>query len=118
MKTQSKGIRIASRVVLSVAMAALLLPAYALLFIAPAFEKMFEKSQATLPASTAMLLSIPPMGYIVIFALLMIGLIVKEVLIRNKKVTLVVNAVTVFGVFLFLSFFLWIMYLPIHQAGG
>jgi type II secretory pathway component PulF len=118
MKTQSKGLRIASLVVLSVAVAALLLPAYALLFILPVFEEMFENSQAAIPASTALLLSISPMGYIFIFALLMIGLIVKEVLIRNKKVTLVVNAVAVIGVFLFLFFFLWIMYLPIHHAGG
>jgi type II secretory pathway component PulF len=118
MKTQSKGLRIASLVVLSVAAAALLLPAYALVFIAPVFEEMFENSQASLPASTAWLLSVPPMGYFIIFALLMIGLIVKEVLIGNKKVTLAVNAVTVFGVFLSLFFFIWIMYLPIHHAGG
>ncbi len=117
MIAQTKRLRIASLVVLSVALAALLLPAYALLFIAPVFEEMFEKSQATLPASTALLLSIPPMGYIALFALLMIGLIVKEVLIGNKKVTLAVNAVTVFGVFLFLFFFIWIMYLPIHHGG-
>jgi hypothetical protein len=38
--------------------------------------------------------------------------------IRNKKVTLAVNAVTVFGVFLFLFFLIWIMYHPIHHAGG
>jgi type II secretory pathway component PulF len=120
MKTQSrsKNLRIASLVVLSVAAAALLLPAYALVFIAPVFEEMFENSQATLPASTALLLSIPPMGCIFIFALMMIGLIVKEVLIRNKKVTLAVNAVTVFAVFLFLFFFIWIIYLPIHHAGS
>jgi type II secretory pathway component PulF len=96
----------------------LLLPAYALIYIGPVFGEMFKDFQTALPVLTSLLLSIPPTAYIVFFALLILGIIVKEVMIRNKRVTFVVNAAIIVSIFPFLFFFMWIMYLPIHRAAG
>jgi type II secretory pathway component PulF len=115
---QSKAFRIASLVALGVATMTLLLPAYALIYIGPVFGEMFKDFQTALPVSTSLLLSIPPTAYIVFFALLILGIIVKEVMIRNKRVTFVVNAAIIVSIFPFLFFFMWIMYLPIHRAAG
>jgi hypothetical protein len=115
---KQKAFRIASLVVLGLAIMTLLLPAYALIFIVPVFAEMFTDTQMALPALTSLLLSAPPTAYIFLFALLILGLIVKEAMIRNKIVTLVVNAVIIVGVCPFLFFFIWTMYLPIYRAGG
>ena len=115
---KAKGLRIASLVVLGFAIMTLLLPAYALIFIVPVFAEMFTDTQMALPALTSLLLSTPPAAYMLLLALLILGLIVKEAMVRNKIVTLVVNAVIVVGVYPFLFFLIWTMYLPIYRAGG
>jgi O-antigen ligase len=115
---QSNAFRIASLVMLGVAMIALLLPAYMLIFIGPVFREMFLDSQIALPISTSLLLSISSTTYILLFTLLILASIVKEVMIRNKRVTFIVNAAIIAGVFPFLFFFIWEMFLPIHRAGG
>lgn len=115
---QSNEFRIASLVMLGVAIMSLLLPAYMLISIGPVFREMFMDFQIAFPVLTSLLLSIPPNTYILLFTLLILGLIVKEVMIRNKSVTFIVNAAITAGVFPFLFFFIWAMFLPIHRAGG
>lgn len=114
----SDEFRIASLVMLGVAIMSLLLHAYTLIFIGPVFRETFMDFRIALPILTSLLQSIPPTTYILLFALFILGSIVKEVMIRNKRVTFIVNAAITAGVLPFLLFFIWTMFLPIHRAGG
>lgn len=115
---QTKSFRTASLLLMGVAIMVLILPAYALIFITPVFENMFMQLNKELPILTILLLQTSPTTYVLLFALLIFGLIAKELVLRNKIVTLVINVVIVVGVCPFLFFFVWIMSLPIRNAAG
>ncbi len=81
------------------------------------FEVMFREMQLKegLPPLTQLLLSLPGWGYVALFSLLAAIMIVKELLVKCKAVTLVVNTVVLVGLLLFKLFCAWALFLPMFS---
>ena len=70
---------------------------YVTTFVVPAFAKMFQELGSALPMPTQFLLAIPAATLDAAIALMLVGLILKEIMIQEKKLTLTINVVVGLG---------------------
>ena len=59
----------------------------------PAFCKMFAEMGMALPVVTRIVISVPGAGYAAIYLLLLAAIIAKELLIRDRRITLAINVI-------------------------
>ena len=64
---------------------------FLILFGLPKFEQIFEDFETELPTLTVLVLSVPAAVWALILLVFVMGLAVKEGLIRNKHLTLIIN---------------------------
>jgi hypothetical protein len=76
-------------------------------------ELFAEMNLGELPKSTELLLSIPGWVYAAVFLAVAIGLVVKEMVIRNRSLTLILNVSAIFAAIAYTSFVRWALFAPI-----
>ncbi len=79
------------------------------------FLKMFQEMDMQLSGATQMLLLIPPAAYVGVFLLLIIFLVLKEILIPAKTVTLMINLVVGWGAVAYLIVYVTALFLPMIE---
>jgi type II secretory pathway component PulF len=109
----SRGTAILSWTLLVVAAAVSLFFAAAICPLLNSFLEMFREMdlEGGLPALTELLFTVPSWGFALGFALLAVGLVAKEILIRRKSVCALINA----AVLILLSLFAMFMVLALFQ---
>ena len=97
---RTKFYKIASPVALAVDVLGLVLAGTVILtLVRPKFLSMFKDLGVTLPPVTRLLVSMPVVAWVLLFAIPILVLIAKEFLVSNKKITFAVNvAVAVVGI--------------------
>ena len=92
---RTKFYKIASPMALAVDVLGLVLVA----LVVPNFVSTFKDIGVTLPAVIRLLVSMPVVAWVLLFAIPILVLIAKEFLVSNKKITFAVNvAVAVVGI--------------------
>jgi hypothetical protein len=96
------------------------------LLTVPKFRLMFEEMNlGSLPKETEMLMVLPTWVYVASCFLLVIAILVKEALIRNKVITMILNGVAIGAVLVSTAFMKWALFSPmvsmmqkLGQEGG
>ncbi|MFA9477048.1 hypothetical protein ACERK3_01950 [Phycisphaerales bacterium AB-hyl4] len=86
------GSTVASTSVCSIAVVQLLLAMLAVVLLGPLVVGIYNRLEEPLPRLTTWVLAMPPTVVFVLLVLLMVGLVAKECLMRNKVLTLAINA--------------------------
>jgi hypothetical protein len=89
-------------------------------------KEMFEgMNLGELPRPTQLLVSVPLWVYVTFFLALAVSLVVKELLIRNKSVTLTLNVAAICAALAYTAFVKWALFAPmamlmekLGQEGG
>ena len=80
---------------------------------AGALKKAYESYGAELPSLTRLLYMYPPVFYAAVFAGLIIALVVKEIFIEDKTITILINSILAFSLFLALALYCAAAFLPL-----
>lgn len=93
-----------------------------LVVVVPKFATAFASQNQALPAPTATLVGIPTLVYIALFVAIAGALVLKEVIIARKKITLTINIVALICGFIFIPFSVLALFLPmvaiLRKIGG
>ena len=79
------------------------------------FKAIFADLGVQLPQITQVLVSLPAALYVVIFLGLIIALVVKEKVMRNKPLAFTLNVVVLIGGIAYLAVYVAAMFLPMMQ---
>ncbi|HUW30370.1 MAG TPA: hypothetical protein VM223_02025 [Planctomycetota bacterium] len=90
---RSSGFAATSTVVLVTDVCGLLVVGALFVGAIPKFCKMFAEMGMALPVVTQIVISVPGAGYAAIFLLLLAAIIAKELLIRDRRITLAINVI-------------------------
>ncbi|HUU70518.1 MAG TPA: hypothetical protein VM186_13395 [Planctomycetota bacterium] len=78
----------------------------------PKFCKMFAEMGMGLPVVTQIVISVPGAGYAAIFLLLLVALVAKELLIRDRRITLTINTIAGLAGVVWLLVVVFALFLP------
>lgn len=78
----------------------------------PKFCKMFAEMGMGLPVVTQIVISVPGAGYAAIFLLLLAAIIAKELLIRDRRITLTINTIAGLAGVVWLLVVVFALFLP------
>jgi len=78
----------------------------------PKFCKMFAEMGMALPVVTQIVISVPGAGYAAIFLLLLAAIIAKELLIRDRRITLTINTIAGLAGVVWLLVVVFALFLP------
>ena len=113
-KKQSGAVNVASLILLVVNIIGMIVLAVGSIIVRGKFSGIFADMGTTLPRITILFLSIPSWAYIVFFGIIIAALILKELLIRKKFITLMINiSAGVLGS-LYLLIFAIAMFMPFN----
>ncbi|MCD4824772.1 MAG: serine protease [Phycisphaerae bacterium] len=113
-KKQSGAVNTVSLILLAVDIIGMLVLAVGSIIAQSKCSDAFSDMGTRLPRITILFLLIPPWAYIVFFGIIIAALILKEVFIRKKSITLAINICAgVFGL-LYLPAFATAMYMPLN----
>ena len=85
-------------------------------FVVPKFVVVFEDLDAELPQITVLLLTVPPMAWagILLFGVILLAL--KEILVSNRTVTLIINGIMLLFALGWIVFLALALNMPFHSG--